>query len=563
MRAVTVPALPRTLAWLRAAVGDAVPETLVPGATAAERTSLAALGAVAAHVMQGKVPTSWPEPIRDWLSTPIGLPDEVSDELETAVEKSPDETLASLYSGIVAGPRRRVLGTFFTPSNEVAPMLEMWTRSQEAPETVIDVGAGVGVFTAAASQRWDQAEVLAVDINPVTLGLLGARMTQSDVCNATGRVRLILEDYTTWLPKQSSNPDRGRLFLGNPPYTRAQLIPLDVRSRLVRQCGSLCGTRSSLSTFITALTLQQLGPHDGLCLLLPAQWLESAYGRNLRQHLLDLRHRRVELRLAESELFSDATVDAVMLLVGTEREAEEPFVISGWGDADRRPIDRGTASTEGWRSWFGARSSAPADVSADARTLSDLVALRRGTATGANEFFVLSDRDVEKHQVPRQALQPVVRRLGGYGNTVTEAAFNRLSATDGRWLLTVTPATATDPAVAAYLQHGVAAGYPDRHLCRVRRGEWYDVTHDVTIPDVIITPMIRGQVRVAENKVGAAITNNLYGWRWKKGVTHKVRTTGRLPSRATPCAPRPWGHRLRADRPASPGHGRRGVHRPS
>jgi hypothetical protein len=47
------------------------------------------------------------------------------------------------------------------------------------------------------------------------------------------------------------------------------------------------------------------------------------------------------------------------------------------------------------------------------------------------------------------------------------------------------------------------------------------LNHDLFVPDVIITAMSRGGFRVVENDIEAAITNNLYGWMWKPGVTTK------------------------------------------
>ncbi|MCW5954578.1 MAG: 50S ribosomal protein L11 methyltransferase, partial [Propionibacteriaceae bacterium] len=39
-----------------------------------------------------------------------------------------------------------------------------------SPSTIVDVGAGVGIFSIAASVAWPDASVIAVDVNPVTLG---------------------------------------------------------------------------------------------------------------------------------------------------------------------------------------------------------------------------------------------------------------------------------------------------------------------------------------------------------------------------------------------------------
>ncbi|HEX7197787.1 MAG TPA: methyltransferase [Candidatus Limnocylindria bacterium] len=449
------------------------------------------------------------------------LPADVVAELDAAVKEGGDEVLAHLYASVVAGPRRRVLGTFFTPSDEVATMLKMWDTTQPAPVTVVDVGAGVGVFTAQAARRWAQAHVTAVDVNPVTLGLLGARMSLPDINGDADRIHLVLEDFTTWLPSWSEGT--GRLILGNPPYTRGQLITPKDRQRLLAACDGLCTSRASLSAFITALSLKHLGSDDGLCLLLPAQWLESSYAAGLRRHLLLADRRRVELRLAPAELFSDAVVDAVVLLVGTERADNQPFIVSDWEGTASHPVDRATAGDDGWRSWFDKKASAPR--TAGSRKLSELAILRRGTATGANEFFCLSDDAVAEHALPTTALRPMIRRLSGFDtDDITDVEFQQLPSTERKWLLVVTERQAEGTAVAAYIRHGEDQGFDTRYLCQVRSGPWFDVNHDLVTPEVVITTMSRGDFHVVENSIGAAITNNLYGWRWRDDVEKSTRS---------------------------------------
>lgn len=516
---VTDRGLAATFAWLHTTNATPIPPEWVEGALEHERRALGALASICAHALGGHLVDEWDPAIRDWLSTAEKLPADVLAELSAALSGAPDRTLADLYAGLVASPRRRVLGTFFTPVLEATSLLDLWDASQSAPTNVVDVGAGVGVFTAAAARRWEQARVAAVDVNPVTLGLLGARMAQPDAVRVADRVDLILEDFTTWLPRQRTQGPRRRLILGNPPYTRAQLIPTEMRSRLSAATADLCGSRASLSAYITALALQSLDADDGLCLLLPAQWLEADYAAKLRHQLMGTTNRRVDLRLVTSDWFSDATVDAVILLVGVERGDVEPFTVGEWGSQDVHLIDREDSPDFGWRHWFSGGSVRHAQpVHAGTRTLGEIAQVRRGTATGANDFFLLSDAMVADHALPDEVLVPVVRRLSDYPSNITQTGFDRRELTDRVWMFVAGTKQADDPAVAAYVAHGVVEGIDDRYLCRVRTGEWYDVRHDLFRPDVIVTAMTRGQIRVVQNHLGAAITNNLYGWTWRPGA---------------------------------------------
>ena len=57
----------------------------------------------------------------------------------------------------------------------------------------------------------------------------------------------------------------------------------------------------------------------------------------------------------------------------------------------------------------------------------------------------------------------------------------------------------------------------------MRIGDWYDLTHELFVPDIIISSMTRGDVRFVSNLVGAVITNNLYGWRWRPDTPSSTR----------------------------------------
>ena len=511
--------LNKTLAWLRGLSMPPVSERWVPGASEGERRALAGLASIAAH-LSGGVQATWPGEIQDWLQHAVPLPEEVANEVETATEKRPDEALASLYAHLVAGRNRRVLGTFFTPSDEVSLMLERWAATEDAPTKVIDVGAGVGVFTAAAADQWPAASVTAVDINPITLGLLAARMQLPDAGVSQGRLELVLADFTRWLPDQTEAQTGGRLILGNPPYTRWQLIPPEMRSRLAEETADLCGRRASLSAYITAVSLQHLHRQDGLCLLLPAQWLESDYARGLRQRLLAMRHRRVELWLVKSAMFEDATVDAVVLLVGTKKEVPQAFTVAEWHGGTPVEIERLHPSDGEWRNWFEA---SPSPAQAQRFRLGNIATVRRGVATGANRFFVLSDQDVRKLGLPMTCLRPLVQRLLYYRKGVDQASFNALADCEPKWLFTTKPRKNLAAAISRYIEYGESEGYSARHLCSARR-VWFDLEHDLQIPDVIITAMSRDVFHVVTNDLGAAVTNNLYGWRWSESTPDSVRS---------------------------------------
>lgn len=521
------------LTWLRQADSTPVPFE-VPGTSTVERVRLAALGGlVAATVVHLNLEAQLSAieehvPLKEWISARVTVPTGVVEAMAMCVRESPEESLAAIYSGAVSSANRRRLGTFFTPSAEVEQMLAGCERVGLEPQTVFDVGAGVGIFTAAAHRKWATADVLAVDINPVTLGLLGLlAASQGALAGPDGSgIRLVQADFVDVVREGFTSTTGPRLILGNPPYTRMQLLPRMERARLVEAAHPLCGSRASLSTIITAISLKHLAPEDGMALLLPAQWLESDYARPLREKIWSQSRRAVELHMFRADLFSEAQVDAVSLLVGPSQATMAPLTTSN--EADETPVshDRGQPTPATWRSLFRgpkARVTNRRHTSSSVR-LEDFARIKRGVATGANWFFVLTEEGRREHRLPATVLQPMLRRLRDHpGTELTSAALIALPMRDKRWLFVCPPRSNRNEEATKYIALGEAMGVDKGVLCSERLN-WYDLSQEVHIPDVIVGPSTKGEFRFMDNVAGSPITNNLYGMSWHSFVSAETKT---------------------------------------
>lgn len=191
----------------------------VPGATEAQAIYLTRLCAlILAEVDAALAPQQLLTTLRPAAN--LFIPTTVRDSFRRLLRCDPASSLAAIYAQTVSAPNRRALGTFFTPRLEAASMVQEYAQRFTAPSSVVDIGAGVGVFSEAASIQWPNAYISAIDVNPVTLGLQAVALASSQTNNIT----LFLDDYASWLKK--FRPDGPTLYLGNPPYTRWQLTPI-------------------------------------------------------------------------------------------------------------------------------------------------------------------------------------------------------------------------------------------------------------------------------------------------------------------------------------------------
>jgi len=423
------------------------------------------------------------------------------------------DPLAALYEGAVSGGARRALGTFFTPPEVVEYMLEAASRLVGQPTTIIDPGAGVGAFSLAAARRWPEARIVAVDVNVVTLGLLAARAG-----DLLGRIDLAHEDFLDWASKRAHEEPGPRLWIGNPPYTRHQAMSGETKERARRSATRLVQSGlAGLSAYFLAVTLDALAPEDGLCYLLPGSWTDTRYGRPLRDELAGMRGREVGLIgfPSERQLFPGTRVTAMILVVGpsgTAAKAMWSMAVDIRGnrvvEQSRVPRDRPNAPAEGFGPWLWPRTGTADD---DRVPLSAVGDVRRGVATGANEFFLLTDISVAG--APRAFLRPAVRSLRRVTGAVLDADAHALLGELGlrRWLLElpVDVDLESNTWLSKWADRARAAHVPDRYLA-AHRGAWFSVER-VEPPDLLLSPMGKRRMRAVCNAIAAVPSNAIYG----------------------------------------------------
>lgn len=520
------------VSWCRRSRVEPMAQEMIPGATLKQRQPLAALGGLAAALAETCGPTpgsldQWPDAVAAWAKTAPRPSQDIVSRVRSALRNDGSGLFASVYERIVAGPNRRRLGTFFTPAAVLDFMLTRVASVSPEPDVIVDPGAGVGAFTEAVLHKWPHASVHAIDVNVVTLGLLAARCS---AMNISQEPIFHHYDYLDWIVSGGLEKGTRKLIIGNPPYTRHHLMEPATKKLAQEASGNLCSSgQAGLSTHFLAATLQRLGAQDTLCFLLPANWLETHYGKHIREHLWKLNSRRVELHMFPhgSSVFPNAQVSAMVVLIGPQMEVEQDmlyFQVTQHRDSEyvAKCVTRSTRSSpvppvftaEGLA---GKKTKSTTKGRLPDRPLSDIATVRRGVATGDNKFFLRSDPEVSTlPEVAYVRALPSLRNIA-FDDLTSEQHEGMGQQGVRRWLLRLDRADLRDPEVAALVQEGEERGTSERYLCKIR-SPWYAV-EEVPVPDILIAPMSKSTFKVVNNTVGAIPTNSLYGIRLLDRVT--------------------------------------------
>lgn len=384
---------------------------------------------------------------------------------------------------------RRALGQVATPP-EVAEAMAAWVLAAPAPpRTLLEPGAGGLPFTRAALGRAPGLRATAVEIDPAATSAppAGVELVRGD----------FLDDHVL----------AGRTFdavLCNPPYVRHHYLTPAYKRRVAARLGGRAGiTASRLAgthVYFLLRALELTAPSGRLAFLTGAEWLEAGYGAPLRRLLAERGFlRAILVAAADAEIFPGVLSTAAVLLLETAaapdtahavdlpRAAWLAAVARGGAGCPRAPAAR-LAAARWTRPLAAAGTPAP-------RRLGELFRVRRGVATGANAFFVLSAAAARAARLPRRLLRSCIA-------TARDPAPRLLFACD-------LPRERLPAAAAAYLAAGEARGVHLGYLCRTRR-PWWRLERVVPAP-LLVGYMARGAPRCLRNDGGAIHLNLLHG----------------------------------------------------
>jgi adenine-specific DNA-methyltransferase len=375
--------------------------------------------------------------------------------------------------------QRNRLGQFATPSALARVMLQ-YARALLGPGPVrfLDPAIGTGSFYAALLHAWPPAQIEAavgfeVDAH---YGEPCGRLWQRTP------LRLRLEDFTA-AAAPAREARRFNLLICNPPYVRHHHLSVAAKARL--QHGSLLASGVRLNglagLYAHFMTLAHPWMNEDAIAgwLIPGEFMDVNYGRALKGYLLESVTLLRIHRFDPSEVqFSDALVSSAMVWLRNRKPGPGHRIEFSYGGSLDRPRSRALVAAcrlESAAKWSGI-PTARAVARHAAATLGEYFRVKRGIATGANAFFIMTAEQAAERGIPRQCLRPILpgaRRLQADEIVADEAGdpllMGRLWLLDCR--LSEERIRSEYPQLWRYLEAGrvrIGQGY----LCR-RRAPWY------------------------------------------------------------------------------------------
>lgn len=396
----------------------------------------------------------------------------------TTLEQKRLDLLARLDNERSQAERNR-MGQFGTPSALAGEVMRTALAMLPDGQRVrfLEPGFGTGAFYSALlqqvpSKRIETAEGFEIDPH---YGDEAARLW--------GGTPLTLRqcDFLTTPPPFER--ERFNLLISNPPYIRHHHIEAERKPELQHMAALRAGVKlsglSGLYCYFMAAAHAWMREGGIGVWLIPSEFMDVNYGSELKRYLLrDVTLLRIHRFDPDEVQFEDALVSSAIVILKKERPSPQHSVEFTFGGTLTEPRVRKSlpaAQLKGEAKWT--RFPVNGRHEHSRHVLSDFFAIKRGIATGGNEFFVLPSDEIERRQLPRQFFRPILPGPRWLQQEVIESDDDGMPLLDRSLFvldcsLPEAEVRSRFPTLADYIDEGAQNGYRDRYLCS-RRTPWY------------------------------------------------------------------------------------------
>jgi predicted RNA methylase len=300
-----------------------------------------------------------------------------------------------------------------------------------------------------------------------------------ELCGGHGR-DVVLGDFTR-------QPTPGRpfnLIITNPPYIRHHHLSGADKARLRGIVAKKTGvTLSGLAGFYCSFMLYA---HDWLAdggisvWLIPSEFLDVNYGTAVKEYLTT----RVNLlrihRFTPSDVqFADALVSSAVVVFEKGQPSAKPVVFSQGGKltSPDSSLELPREALVPGKKWAKLFTRSAATHAHGGLTFGDLFAIKRGIATGKNEFFILPESRAKELGLPGEFLRPILPPARGLPDDIVTSRADGMPDIPTPLVLIDCPLQPQAvqrqyPKFWDYLSKGIEQNVHEGYLAS-RRNPWY------------------------------------------------------------------------------------------
>lgn len=410
---------------------------------------------------------------------------------------------------------RNRLGQFATPNSLAIEMLKYSKTLIPNSEEIrfLDPAIGTGSFYSALLQSFPLEQIKSAvgyeidqDYAEVAIKLW-----------AKTPLKLHIADFTESTPPQNEVL-RSNLLICNPPYVRHHHLSKEKKLSLkrlgIKTTGIELSGLAGLYCYFLLAAHSWMAQSGLACWIIPSEFMDVNYGKKVRKYLLEqVTLLRVHRFSPDDLQFGNVLVSTSVIWFRNTKPDCHYLVDFTYGGTITNPICSSNISSITLKElpkWNYTSVSLLQKNNIQAETkLANLFEIKRGVATGANDFFILTLEQINDLDIPFELLTPILPSpryvlddeilSDEQGNPRLDRKLFLLTCKQPMEWLQV-----TYPSVWSYLQQGENLGISNRYLCR-HRSLWY--SQETRDPAMILCPYM-GRHESRNNKPFRFILNH-------------------------------------------------------
>lgn len=319
--------------------------------------------------------------------------------------KNSIETIQTEYEKITDIADRRRHGQFFTPIEMATEIASYGISLLTGDISYLEPAFGMGAFYYAVKEVAGKRLVDAIGIEQDTSLFESAANLWND-----SAIDLVQADFTHFSVKKKVN-----LIITNPPYVRHHLLNSSQKAELKKMVKQETGLAiSGLAGFYCHyLLLSDKWLDDGGISgwLIPSEFMDVNYGKKIKEYLLNhVKLLRIHRYNPSNSQFEDALVSSCVVWFKKEKTEEDYDVEFTYGGTHQNPDIRKTVKKstllveEKWTRFPGKSIR----TISNQRRLKDYFDIKRGLATGDNNFFIMTKEQIEERNLDMSLFIPIL-----------------------------------------------------------------------------------------------------------------------------------------------------------
>lgn len=396
---------------------------------------------------------------------------------------------------------RKKFAQFFTPP-KIANLMTLWLLGNQNMQTVLEPAFGLGIFSRLLLSHKQNLQIKGYEVDNVIYEDAKRNL------NGASNIDLQLQDY---MYNDWSNKYDG--IICNPPYFKFhdydnKNILKEIEEKLSFQLNGF----TNLYTLFLLKSISQLNENGRAAYIVPSEFLNSDYGKNVKQYLINSKLLRHILIIDFKEnTFDDAlTTSSILLFAKDDNFKKVNFTTITTVDdletfqniivnypniqiENSYNLEKLDATIK-WRNYYQKQNALKYK---DLVPFSNYGKVVRGIATGDNDYFMFNAQKAKQFGISEKYLLPCISKSTDIAKSFfTQTEFEKLTQ-ENKNVFLFNAIKPISNQVENYIKKGETAKVNEKYLT-ASRNPWYALENRLPAP-ILVSVFHRNDMKFIRN----------------------------------------------------------------